>query len=87
MIKLPSKLKALYEPLEAQRNNMASIPGKLYHREREQQFYWLNNVNYKDHKVHLVGCFEQWDEVCKETGNIIKMCSHHTWISSLCPFG
>ena len=83
MIKVPAKLKALYEPLKAQRNNMASIPGQLYHREREQQFYWLNNVNYKDHKVHLVGCFEKWDEVCKETGEIIKMGSHHTWISSL----
>lgn len=83
MIKLPAKLKSLYDPLKAQEKNSVNGPGNSYYRERKQQFYWLNHVMYKGHEVHVVGCFEEWKIVCSETGDIKKMCSRHTWISSL----
>ncbi len=51
MIKLPKKLKQIYEPLQEQRGNRVSIPDQLYYRERRQEFHWVNNLQYKDHDV------------------------------------
>jgi hypothetical protein len=83
MIKLPAKLKTLYGPLQSRRNHSVSIPGQLYYRERQQTFYWVNDIAYKLHQVHIVGCSENWSAVCQITGNIIKQFSEHTWISSI----
>jgi hypothetical protein len=83
MIKLPAKLKALYDPLKKQRDNSKSIPGNQYHRERLQTFHWVNYIEYNENVVHVVGCIEQWESVSKDSGEIIKEYSEHTWISSM----
>ena len=83
MIKLPARVKALYEPLKAQRHNNKSIPSQPYYRERKQGFHWINNIEYKDNMVHVVGCIEKWPSVSKETGDLISEFSEHTWVSSL----
>ena len=83
MIKLPKKLKSLYAKLAdaiTSRQSLANIP---YHREREQKFYWVNDVHYNGHAIHLVGCNENWKENAPELGKIIHQHSIHTWISSI----
>jgi hypothetical protein len=82
MIKLPAKLKYLYELLKSQKESRASVPGMEYFRERKQKFYWLNDVAYKDNTVNLVSCVENWKSVSPITGEIINEYSEHTWISS-----
>lgn len=82
MIKLPSKLKALYDALNAQRDQSVGIPGQPYYRERKQTFHWMNDLSYKGNTVHVVGCLEEWKVVCPKTGDIVKKFSEHTWISS-----
>lgn len=82
MIKLPAKLKTLYEPLKEQRRNGQSMPEQLYYRERKQSFHWLNNIEYKGNTVHIVACMEKWPSVSDEAGDIITEFSEHTWISS-----
>jgi hypothetical protein len=82
MIKLPAKLKYLYEILKSQKESRASVPGMEYFRERKQKFYWLNDVTYKDNTLHLVSCVENWKSVSPITGEIINEYSEHTWISS-----
>ncbi len=83
MIKLPKKLKQLYDPLQTQRGNRVEIPGQPYYRERKQAFHWINHRQYKGHQVHVVGCTENWEAVCNKTGDILKQFSEHTWISSV----
>lgn len=82
MIKLPTKFKALYEPLKAMSKNSVNIPGQLCYREREQEFYWINGLTHKGNTVHVVACRDQWPDVSKDTGDITTERSEHTWISS-----
>jgi len=82
MIKLPSKLKALYEPLATKRNDGISLPEAFY-RQRRQTFHWLNNQEYEGATVHTVGCKESYKTVCRVSGEIIQEVSENTWISSL----
>ncbi len=83
VIKLPSKLKQLYELLATNRGNGTSIPGQPYYRERKQVFHWVNNADYKGNGLHLVGCLDSWESIDDETQDIIKKHSEHTWISSI----
>ncbi len=83
MIKLPAKLKTLYDLLKQQQKNNRSIPGQPYYRERLQNFHWINYVDYKGNMVNVVACNEKWEVVSEETGDIITKFSEHTWISSL----
>lgn len=82
MIKLPKKLKLLNEVLDKLRDSAIGISSQPYWRERKQKFYWINHVNDKGCQVHLVGCMENWLDMCKETGKKIMIFSQHTWISS-----
>jgi len=82
MIKLPSKLKSVHEPLKECQCNSQSIPGQLYYRERAQSFYWKNNIKYKGNIIHAVACTDKWREVSNTTGKFITKRSEHTWISS-----
>ena len=56
---------------------------------RQQEFYWVNHIAYeyqsdgmKTHPVHVVVCEEQWQEIDKDTGEIINKKSRHAWVSS-----
>jgi len=72
--------------LNTKRDTARIIPGQPHYRERHQEFYWYNDVMCGDGlklKNHLVSCLEKWDEVDKNTGEIIKKYSQHQWISSI----
>ena len=81
MIKLPAKLKNLCSQLEDNNISLTEIPNQPYYRERRQKYIWLNNVDYKGHKIYLIRCYETWKEVSQTTGDIIIKQSQHTWIS------
>ena len=62
------------------------IPGQAYYRERQQEFYWHNDVTWGfdwQLRIHLVSCVEKWHEVDKKTGGIIIKHSQHQWLSSI----
>ncbi len=83
MIKLPAKIKSLYGMLKEAHSNQLICGPVTYYRERAQSFFWVNDVIYRDHIVHLVLCNDQWSEVSRTTGDIITVRSQHTWISSI----
>lgn len=56
---------------------------------RRQFFRWVNQIEYdwgpkrKTHQiVHVVVCHESWEEVDKQTGEIVARHSKHAWLSS-----
>ena len=56
---------------------------------RRQHFRWVNNIEYyygpnekKKQVLHLVVCEESWEEVAKDSAEIITKASRHAWISS-----
>jgi len=54
---------------------------------RNQTFKWINNIEYeyqneKTQHVHVVTCKETWEEVDKDTNQIICKESNHAWISN-----
>ena len=81
MIKLPAKLKTLGSQLQDSNISPVEIPNQAYYRERHQKFIWINDVDYKGNKIHIIRCYETWKEVSRTTGNIITKRSEHTWIS------
>jgi hypothetical protein len=55
---------------------------------RHQQFMWVNGIEYyfgtNDYKsitIHVVTCYEEWEEVNKNAESV-TMCSRHAWVSS-----
>jgi len=81
-----NKLKHFSELLNSMRDTAQTIPGQPYYRERHQNFYWYNNAVWGYNfqlRVHLVSCLEKWEEVEKETGEIVTKYSQHQWISSI----
>jgi hypothetical protein len=83
MIKLPAKVKSLYNLLNGYGTGSGHLTYRMCYREREQTFFWVNEVNYRGHMIHLVRCDDQWREVSRTTGEIITKRSVHTWISSM----
>ena len=57
---------------------------------REQQFHWVNGIEYeyevtggkRSLEVHLVICEERWQEIDPKTGQTIVKNSRHVWLSS-----
>ncbi len=56
---------------------------------RIQRFEWVNDIEYyygpKERKkqiVHVVVCEENWQEIAKDSAEIVTMQSRHAWISS-----
>ena len=56
---------------------------------RIQRFEWVNDIEYyygpKERKkqiVHVVVCEENWEEIAKDSAEIVTMQSRHAWISS-----
>lgn len=57
--------------------------------DRRQRFWWVNNITYEygpngRHKqtVHVVVCEEYWEEVSRDTAEIVEKKARHAWISS-----
>ena len=88
IIRLPKlKLPDFSKYLNKRKSMSASIPGQPAYRERQQEFYWQNNITYGYEwqlTVHLVACAERYEDVDKKTGDIIQCFSEHRWISSIC---
>ena len=87
IIRLPkNKLKAFANKLNIKKLSKQSIPGQSRYRQRQQEFYWENEVTYGYEwqlSINLVGCLEKYKEVNNKTGEIETHYSEHLWISSL----
>jgi hypothetical protein len=67
-------------------------PGQLVeqtHDGRAQKFWWANDIRYeygpngKHHQTfHVVVCEESWQEVDKNSAEVITKTSHHAWVSA-----
>jgi hypothetical protein len=80
------KIKKFAELLNSKREQSQSIPNQQYYRERQQDFYWYNDIIWGYNwqlKIHLISCIEKWNEVDKKTGEIIIKYSQHQWLSSI----
>jgi hypothetical protein len=56
---------------------------------RRQRFEWVNNIEYyygpnerKRQIVHVVVCEESWQEIAKDSAEVVTKRSRHAWISS-----
>jgi len=56
--------------------------------DRRQSFTWINGIEYfygdngrKRQMVNLVVCGERWEEVAKDSAQIVSKASRHAWIS------
>jgi len=56
---------------------------------RIQRFEWVNGIEYyygpnegKKQIVHVVVCEENWEEIAKDSAEVVTMQSRHAWISS-----
>jgi len=89
MIVLPDKcLPTVWQEVEALKALQAKNRRKAIWRGRQQTFYWVNDIEYgydnetKHITVHVVVCEEEWEEVDKETAEIVTKHARHVWISS-----
>jgi len=56
---------------------------------RRQRFEWVNDIEYyygqnerKKQIVHVVVCEESWEEIAKDSAEVVNKKSRHAWISS-----
>ena len=54
---------------------------------RKQHYRWVNDIEYyydtfKKQRLHVVVCEESWQEVDKESNEVVTKSSRHAWISS-----
>lgn len=56
---------------------------------RRQRFEWVNGIEYyygpherKRQSVHVVVCEESWEEIAKDSAELVPKRSRHAWISS-----
>jgi hypothetical protein len=81
-----NKLTNFAKVLNAKKAEQQSIQGHSHYRERQQIFYWYNDVTWGHEwqlNIYLVSCLENWKEVDKNTGEIITKYSAHPWLSSI----
>jgi hypothetical protein len=89
MIVLPQQcLPSVWEEVESLSPLQAANHWTHTWRGRQQQFRWVNDIEYRyDHDtqqlpVHVVICEEHWQEVDRDSGEIVDNNSRHAWISS-----
>jgi hypothetical protein len=89
MIVFPQKcLPSVWKEVESLRPLSARNRWTHSWRGRQQQFYWVNDIDYgydndKKHlPVHVVICEEHWQEVDPESAEIVDKNARHVWISS-----
>lgn len=89
MIRLPAhKYEHINTILKSNKDNRQPIPGQPRFREREQTFYWENDIDFNissEIKVHAICCHEKYEEVCEDTAKIKIVHTEHKWISNI-PF-
>jgi hypothetical protein len=85
---LPSVWEEVYGLKELEKGN------KLFHKwgNRRQDFFWVNEIEYRYRPaggrreatqiVHVVVCEESWEEVSKDSNDVVQKRSLHAWISS-----
>jgi hypothetical protein len=56
--------------------------------DRRQHFWWVNGIEYRFDKnlrkrqtVHVVVCQESWEDIDKETNEVVTRTSRHVWLS------
>lgn len=56
--------------------------------DRKQRFEWVNNIEYcygpngrKKQILHMVICYETWEEIAKDSTEVVIKKSRHVWIS------
>ena len=90
MIVLKDKsLKSVWEEYEGLKklegkNHLSTTWGN-----RRQSFHWVNGIEYyygaherKRQIVHLVVCEENWQEIARDSAEVVTKKSRHVWISS-----
>lgn len=55
--------------------------------DRKQHFWWVNDIQYEygTHRrltVHVVVCEESWQEVARDSAEVVTKTARHAWISS-----
>jgi len=90
MIVLQDKsLKSVWEEYEGlkkleDKNHLSTTWGN-----RRQRFHWVNGIEYyygsherKRQIVHVVVCEERWQEIARDSAEVVTNKSRHAWISS-----
>jgi len=90
MIVLQDKsLKTVWENIYAIKKIDGHEQKEQYYGDRKQNFWWVNDVEYrygdnlkKKQTLHVVVCEESWEDIDKNTLEVIEKGSKHAWISS-----
>ena len=89
MIVLPAHcLPSVWEEVQALRSLQNNSVYRRQWRGRQQRFWWVNGIEYgydngrKTVPVHVVVCEESWQQVDRESGQIVDKHARHVWISS-----
>jgi len=89
MVLQNKSLKSVWEEYEGLKELETDNQFNMNWGNRKQQFEWVNGIEYyygpnesKKQIVHLVVCEESWQEVAKDSAEIVAMQSRHAWISS-----
>ena len=82
-------LKSVWEEYNGLKQLEENNTHKMNWGNRRQRFKWVNGIEYyygaKDFEkqiLHVVVCAESWEEIAKDSTEIVPMASRHVWISS-----
>jgi hypothetical protein len=88
MVLQNKSLKSVWEEYEGLKKLETDNHFNMNWGNRRQQFEWVNGIEYyygpnesKKQIVHLVVCKESWQEVAKDSTEIVTLHSRHAWIS------
>jgi hypothetical protein len=89
MIVLQDKsLPSVWEEYEGLKKIEAKNHFEMNWGNRRQRFEWVNDIEYyygpnerKKQIVHVVVCKENWEEIGKDSAEVVKKQSRHAWIS------
>jgi hypothetical protein len=81
-------LPTVWEEYEGLRKLEANNVFHMAWGDRKQRFEWVNNIVYyygpnerKQQVFHMVICTEEWEEVARDSTEIVSKTSRHVWIS------
>jgi len=82
-------LKSVWEEFEGLQKLQTKNHYKMHWVNRRQRFQWVNDIEYywgpngkKKQIIHVVVCKENWQEIAKDSSEIIEKTGYHAWISS-----
>jgi hypothetical protein len=87
MVVLQDKsLKSVWEEYEGLRKLLPENCHKRTWGNRRQRFQWVNEIDYhydrrKKVKLHVVVCEESWQEIDRDTNQVVTKTSRHAWVS------